>query len=102
MTTNANIKQLSVLIDPTDELNDKLNEFDSIIAETFGDEIDHITHELWSEHISFTSVGFKDGEYIGFRVSAKMVRDDTYRASKDRLRKAFKTFDIEMPYWMYR
>lgn len=102
MTTNANIKRSSILIDPTNELNDKLNAFDNTIIETFGDEIDHIKHELWSEHISFTSVKFVNGEYIGFRVSAKGVIDDTYNASKESLRKAFKAFDIEMPYWMYR
>lgn len=101
MTTNANIKHLSILIDPTDELNDKLNAFDSIIAETFGDEISYIKHELWSEHVSFTSVKLTNGDYIGFRVSAKNVIDDTYDASKEHLRKAFKAFSIEMPYWMY-
>ncbi len=102
MTTNANIKRSSILIDPTNELNDKLNAFDSIIAETFGDEIAHIEHDLWSEQISFTRVRLTNGEYIGFRVSAKTVRDDTYNASKEHLRKAFRAFGIEMPYWMYR
>ena len=102
MTANANIKRSSILIDPTDELNDKLNAFDSVIAETFGDEIDHIIHELWSEHVSFTRVRLTNGDYIGFRVSAKGVIDDTYNASKEHLRKAFRAFDIEMPYWMYR
>ena len=47
MTTNANIKQLSILIDPTDDLNDSLNAFDKVISDTFGDEVAHITHELW-------------------------------------------------------
>ena len=102
MTANANIKHLSILIDPTNELNDNLNAFDSTMAETFGDEIDHISHELWSEHISFTRVGFVNGDYIGFRVSAKGVIDDTYNASKEHLRKAFRAFGIEIPYWMYR
>ena len=102
MTTNVNIKRSSILIDPTIELNDKLNAFDNIITETFGDEVDCIKHELWSEHISFTNVYFTNGDYIGFRVSAKKVIDDTYNASKEYLRKAFKAFDIEMPYWMYR
>jgi len=102
MTTNANIKRNSIFIDPTNELNDKLNTFDSIMAETFGDEIAYIKHELWSENVSFTSVKLTDGDYIGFRVSAKTVRDDTYNASKEHLRKAFRAFGIEMPYWMYR
>ena len=102
MTANANIKHSSILIDATDELNDKLNAFDSTMAETFGDEIANIEHDLWSEHISFTRVRLTNGDYIGFRVSAKMVRDDTYNASKEHLRKAFRAFDIEMPYWMYR
>jgi hypothetical protein len=100
MTTNANIKQLSILIDPTDDLNDSLNAFDKVISDTFGDEVAHITHQLWSEHTSFTSVKFVNDEYIGFRVSAKGVIDDTYRASNERLYRAFKAFNIEMPYWM--
>lgn len=103
MTTNANIKNNGFcIIDPTEGLNDNLNEFDRIIGETFGDEIAYIKHELWSEHISFTSVKLTNGDYIGFRVSAKTVCDDTYNASKEHLRKALKAFRIELPYWMYR
>lgn len=102
MTTNTNIKRCSILIDPTDELNDKLNAFDGVMTKTFGDEISYIKHELWSEHISFTSVKLTNGDYIGFRVSAKKVIDDTYDASKEHLRKAFRAFGIEVPYWMYR
>lgn len=102
MTTNANIKHNSILIDPTNELNDKLNTFDSIMAETFGDEIARIKHELWSENVSFTSVKLTNGDYIGFRVSAKGVIDDTYNASREHLRKAFRAFGIALPCWMYR
>lgn len=98
-TMNANVKQ--TFIDPTDELNDKLNAFDSTIAETFGNEIIRIKHELWSENISFTSIKFDNGNYIGFRVSSKMIIDDTYNASMERLHKAFRAFGIEMPGWMY-
>ena len=101
MAINVNIKRSSILIDATSELNDKLNAFDNIVTETFGDEIAYIKHELWSEHVSFTSVKLTNGDYIGFRISAKIVRDDTYNASKEHLRKAFRAFDIEMPYWMY-
>lgn len=102
MTTNANIKRTSSLVDPTNELNDNLNAFDGIIAETFGSEVAYIKHELWSENTSFTSVKFENGDYIGFRVTAKTVRDDTYNASRERLRKAFRAFDLEIPFWMYR
>lgn len=102
MTTNANIKRISSLIDPTNELNDSLNAFDATIAETFGDEVAYIKHELWSESTSFTSVKLENGDYIGFRVTAKTVRDDTYNASREHLRKAFRAFDLEIPFWMYR
>ena len=102
MSTNANIKRISSLIDPTNELNDSLNAFDGIIAETFGEEVAYIRHDLWSESVSFTNVKFENGDYIGFRVSAKTVRDDTYNASREHLRKAFKAFDLEIPFWMYR
>ena len=100
MTTNANIKHSSTLINPTNELNDSLNAFDAIIAATFGDDVAYIKHDLWSEHISFTTVKFVNGEYIGFRVSAKGVIDDTYNASNEHLYRAFKAFNIGMPYWM--
>lgn len=100
MTTNANIKRSSILIDPTNELNDSLNAFDAIISATFGDDVAYIEHDLWSEHVSFTAVKFGNGDYIGFRVSAKGIIDDTYNASNEHLYKAFKAFNIEMPYWM--
>ena len=104
MTTNANIKRNSILIDPTDALNDRLNAFDATIAATFGDDVAYIKHELWSEHVSFTTVKFhaNGGDYIEFRVSEHGVIDDTYMADVEHLRKAFKAFGIEMPYWMYR
>lgn len=100
MTTNANIKQLSTLIDPTDELIDKLNAFDKIISDTFGDDVAYIEHALWDKHVSFTTVKFANGEYIGFRVNARGVMDDTYNASTERLYRAFKAFHFEIPYWM--
>lgn len=98
-TMNANIKQ--TFIDPTDELNSKLNAFDGIIAATFGNEVTYIKHELFSENVSFTSVKFTNDDYIGFRISSKMIIDDTYNASMKHLRKAFKAFNIETPVWMY-
>lgn len=101
MIANANIKSISSLIDPTSELNDALNAFDATIVETFGEEVARIKHELWSENTSFTSVKLENGDFIGFRVTAKTVRDDTYHASKEHLRKAFKAFDLEIPFWMY-
>lgn len=102
MTTNANIKRNSNLINPTDELNDNLNAFDKIISDTFGDDVAYIRHELWSEHVSFTTVKFhaNGGDYIGFRVGEHRVTDDTYMADVEHLYKAFKAFNIEMPYWM--
>lgn len=102
MTTNANIKRSSTLIDPTKELNDNLNAFDAIIAATFGDDVAYIKHDLWSEHVSFTTVKFfaNGGDYIGFRVGEHRVIDDTYMADVEHLYKAFKAFNIEMPYWM--
>lgn len=102
MTTNANIKHLSTLIDPTDELNDSLNAFDKIINDTFGDDVAYIKHEIWSEHVSFSTVKFfaNGGDYIHFRVSENRVIDDTYMADVEHLYKAFKAFNIEMPYWM--
>ena len=104
MTTNANIKQTSTLIDPTKELNDKLNDFDATIAATFGDDVAYIKHELWSEHVSFTTVKFhaNGGDYIGFRVGEHRVIDDTYMADVEHLYKAFKAFGIEIPYWMMK
>lgn len=101
MITNANIKYTSLLIDPTIELNDALNAFDATIAETFGNEIAYIKHELWSENTSFTSVKLTNGDYIGFRVTAEWVCDDTYSASKDHLRKAFRAFNLVAPGWLY-
>lgn len=102
MTTNANIKRSSILIDPTNELNDSLNAFDKIISDTFGDDVAYIRHELLSEHVSFTTVKFhaNGGDYIGFRVGEHRVTDDTYMADVEHLYKAFKAFNIEMPYWM--
>lgn len=102
MTTNANIKRLSSLIDPTNELNDSLNAFDKIIFDTFGDDVAYIRHELWSEHVSFTTVKFfsNGGDYIHFRVGEHSVVDDTYMADVEHLYKAFKAVNIEMPYWM--
>lgn len=104
MTANTNIKRTSILIDPTDELNDRLNAFDATIEATFGDDVAYIRHELWSEHVSFTTVKFyaNGGDYIGFRVGEHGVIDDTYMADVEHLRKAFKAFGIDMPYWMYR
>ena len=102
MTTNANIKHLSTIIDPTNELNDSLNAFDAIIAATFGDDVAYIKHEIWSEHVSFTTVKFfsNGGDYIHFRVGEHRVVDDTYMADVEHLYRAFKAFNIEMPYWM--
>ena len=99
MIANANINS-ETLIDPTDELNNKLNEFNSIIGETFGYEISSIKHFLWSESVSFTTVKFANDDYIYFRISSKRVIDDGYTASKEHLRKAFEAFNIELPYWM--
>lgn len=101
MTTNANIKHSSILIDPTNELNDALNAFDATIAETFGEEVARIKHELWSERVSVTSVKLTNGDYIGFRVTAEWVCDDTYHASREHLRKAFRAFNLVMPGWLY-
>jgi hypothetical protein len=98
-TMNANIK--TIRIEPTDDLNNKLNEFDSIIAETFGDEVAYIKHQLWNNNISFTTVKFDNGDYIGFRVCSKMIFDDTFNASKEHLNKAFRAFGIAMPSWMH-
>lgn len=102
MTTNANIKRSSILINPTKELNDNLNAFDKVIFDTFGDDVAYIKHDLWSEHVSFTTVKFfaNGGDYIGFRVGEHRVIDDTYMADVEHLYKAFKAFNIEMPYWM--
>lgn len=102
MTINANIKRNSTLVDPTSELNDNLNAFDATIAAIFGDDVAYIEHDLWSEHISFTTVKFfaNGGDYIGFRVGEHRVTDDTYMADVEHLCKAFKAFGIEMPYWM--
>lgn len=100
MAANSNINS-EMLIDPTDALNNKLNEFDSVIDETFGYEINYIKHFLWSENVSFTTVKFANGDFINFRVSSKRVIDDTYTASKEHLRKAFIAFGIELPYWMH-
>jgi hypothetical protein len=101
MITNTNIKHSApTFIDPTEELNNKLNEFDSVITKTFGDEVVSISHRLWSENTSFTSVEFVNGDFIDFRVSSKRVIDDTYTANKEHLRKALRAFGIELPFWM--
>lgn len=86
-------------IDP--ELDAKLDEFDGIIADTFGEEVVGIEHFIYTERTSFTTVRFERG-YIGFRVVPRMVVDDTYEASTDRLRRAFEAFGIELPFWMRR
>lgn len=86
-------------IDP--ELDAKLDEFDRIIKDTFGAEVEFIRHSLWSERVSFTTVKFTDGGFIGFRVSPRKVVDDTYQLNPaDRLRRAFNAFGIELPFWM--
>lgn len=100
MTANSNINS-EMLIEPSAELNNKLNMFDSVINGTFGYEINYIKHFLWSENVSFTTVKFANGDFINFRVSSKRVIDDGYTASKEHLNKALRAFGIELPYWMH-
>lgn len=101
MITNTNIKHSApTFIDPREDLNNKLNEFDSVINKTFGDEVVSIRHELWSENNSFTSVEFANGDFIDFLVSSNRVIDGAYTASKEHIRKALRAFGIELPFWM--
>lgn len=84
------------------ELDAALDSFDKAIGEAFGDEVAYIKHGLWSERVSFTTVKFADGHYIGFTVTPSRVSDGGYEAMADQLRRAFTAFGIELPYWMLR
>lgn len=84
----------------TAELDAALDSFDKAINGAFGDEVAYIEHGLWSERVSFTTVKFSDGHYIGFTVTPNRVSDSGYEALTDQLRRAFDVLGIEHPYWM--
>ena len=86
----------------TAKLDAALDSFDKTIYEAFGGEVAYIKHSLWSERVSFTTVKFADGHYIGFTVTPDRVSDSGYEAMADQLRRAFDAFGIEHPYWMRR
>ena len=98
---NANIKTDNWYAENhTAELDSALDSFDKAISGAFGGEVAYIKHGLWSERVSFTTVKFADGHYIGFTVTPDRVSDSGYEALTDQLRRAFDALGIEHPYWM--
>lgn len=100
--TNKNVYQNWYADHIDKELDCALNRFDSIIGKTFGDEVSLIQHTLYNSSVSFSTVVFSNDNVISFRVNEKYVNIETYTASAEHLKKAFKAFDIEdLPYWLY-
>lgn len=100
--TNQNVDQNWYADHIDEELDCALNRFDNIINEAFGLEVTEVKHVLYNSSVSFSHIAFSNGDVISFRINSMYVNIETYNASAEHLKKAFKAFGIEdLPYWLY-